>query len=361
MKSKIRIFIGIWLAFFLLAAGPAIADRTSEFWLNNGTYLQTNPSSLDLGASSDRIANGYFTNLNVTTCTGCATNTGTSTWATTTSQVSGQALVYTDTDTKLVAIGANSTTSAEFWFDPNAQVGYVSGKLGIGTTSPYTKLGVVGEVVAAYFTGTTTASSTFVNINVSGNASSSVLYAGGGSVRLNGTGATTTNLYVSAVATLGTLAGSIDASLATLFRLPYSAAPTISTNGDVGIDSTSNQFKYQSGAATRVLGNGNIYRSFKYSTTTAWTGTTTLPLGPAFVGETWNGAQCFTDTGTLNVSFYNGTNRMNMFNGSTTVGTVTLSTNNTFVAAEKRYVDIGTPASTPTSISCTVSLSLTAD
>jgi hypothetical protein len=96
------------------------------------------------------------------------------------------------------------------------------------------------------------------------------------------------------------------------------------------------------------------YPSLSYATSTAWTGTTTIPLGPAFVAETWNSVKCFTDTGTLNVSFYDGTNRMNMFNASTTVGTVTLSTNNTFTASEKRYVDVGTPASTPTKISCTV-------
>ncbi|MDO8573121.1 MAG: hypothetical protein Q7S11_05210, partial [bacterium] len=48
------------------------------------------------------------------------------------------------------------------------------GNVGIGTTSPYAKLSVVGEIVGAYFTGTTTATSTF-----------------GGNLAINGTGTTT--------------------------------------------------------------------------------------------------------------------------------------------------------------------------
>ena len=51
-----------------------------------------------------------------------------------------------------------------------------SGNIGIGTTSPYAKLSVVGEIVGAFFTGTTTATSTF-----------------GGNLAINGTGTTTSN------------------------------------------------------------------------------------------------------------------------------------------------------------------------
>jgi hypothetical protein len=98
----------------------------------------------------------------------------------------------------------------------------------------------------------------------------------------------------------------------------------------------------------------HIYPSFSYATSTAWTGTTTIPLGPAFVTETWNSVMCFTDAGTVNISFNDGTNRMDLLNGSTTVGTFGFTTNNSFTVAEKRYVDIGTPASSPTKISCTI-------
>jgi len=140
-----------------------------------------------------------------------------------------------------------------------------------------------------------------------------------------------------------------------------SASFTPSIEGEIGIDTTSNQFKFFSGGATRVL-SPTIESSFSYATSTAWTtGTTTIALGPAGSAQTWVSASCFTDTGTLNVSFYDGTNRMNLFNASTTVGTVPLTTNNTFTANEKRYVDIGTPASSPTRISCTVRRTTDAD
>lgn len=155
--------------------------------------------------------------------------------------------------------------------------------------------------------------------------------------------------------------GAYDFGGADSFEIPNGANPTVDAVGECAIDTTSGQLKCYTGSSAKVFGNGFIYPAFTYASSTAWSGTTTIPLGTAYVGETWNGVQCFTDAGTLNVSFYDGTNRMNMFNASTTIGTVTLSTNNTFTAGEKRYVDIGTPASSPTKISCTVSKSITAD
>jgi hypothetical protein len=100
------------------------------------------------------------------------------------------------------------------------------------------------------------------------------------------------------------------------------------------------------------------YSSFTYATTTAWSGTTTIPLGTAYVAETWNGAQCYTDAGFLNVQFSDGTNVMNTVLASTTVQQTALSSNNTFTATEKRYVNIGTATSSPKKVSCTISKSV---
>src|SRR3990167_7825260 len=136
------------------------------------------------------------------------------------------------------------------------------------------------------------------------------------------------------------------------FEIPNAAAPTVDAAGEIAVDTTSSQLVYY-GTAKKVLV-GELSPAFSYATSTAWTGTTTIPLGTAYVAETWNGVQCFTDTGTLQVSLNDGTNRMDWIQASTTIGTTYLVTNNTFTAAETRYVDVGTPASTPTKISCTI-------
>lgn len=118
-------------------------------------------------------------------------------------------------------------------------------------------------------------------------------------------------------------------------------------------------FSYSGTLGAFVGGSGGTLSSvqtpaFTFATSTAWAGTTTIPLGPAYYAETWNNVKCFTDTGTLWVAFDDGTNVMNYFQASTTVGTITLSNNNSYTASEKRYVKIGNPASSPTTISCTV-------
>lgn len=53
----------------------------------------------------------------------CATGGGSvgGTWSTTTSQVSGQLINYPNNDDDIVTIGSNSTTTAEFYYDPNTQ------------------------------------------------------------------------------------------------------------------------------------------------------------------------------------------------------------------------------------------------
>ncbi len=97
---------------------------------------------------------------------------------------------------------------------------------------------------------------------------------------------------------------------------------------------------------------GAEHHSFTYSTSTAWTGTTTIRLETGY-GETWNSARCYTDIGTLNVDIVNNASHLSMIPASTTNGIWAFSSNNTMTDGNKVLVNIGTPASSPTIINCT--------
>lgn len=249
-------------------------------------------------------------------------------------------------------IGGTVSTNSSFFFNSGRTA------LGVGTSSPRFSIHVAsstGPQIALSDTNITQNHWTFRN------KGGEFAIATASPTTFATSSVAALKIDVNNVATFGNkLIAAVADFAAGVLRIPISSAPTIATNGDIGIDTTSHQFKYFS-TATRVLGDGNSYPAFTYATTTTWTGTTTVPLGPAFVGETWNGVKCFTDTGTVGVNFYDGTNRMEYVSASTTVGNFGLATNNTFTASEKRYVDLGTPGSSPTKISCTVSKSLTAD
>lgn len=251
--------------------------------------------------------------------------------------------------------GANITSTANFSFVSAVGTSITS------TNISFTRLQGTGVTTTNLaVTGLTNLASTIITNGTSTNFFSTGLSF----TNLNGTNATTTNLNWTTgtgntlVLTSGT---STNFTALTGLVIPVGSNPTIAAAGSLGTDNTSGQLKYsQDGSTVNVLVPYK-YVSFFYATTTAWSGTTTLYLGPADVAETWVRVKCETNTGTLNVQYYDGTNRMNVVTASTTIGAVTLSTNNTFTASESRRVDIGTPASSPTSISCKAMYTITAD
>lgn len=134
---------------------------------NTWTALQTfaNASTTLLSASYASSTAAFFGTLNLPNITGtqclhsvsgvvsgtgsdCGTGGGTGSippFATTTSTVSGENVIYPrspDTSTGILAIGANSTTTAPFWYDPTANKGNFTGLVGIGNSNPTAALDV---------------------------------------------------------------------------------------------------------------------------------------------------------------------------------------------------------------------------
>lgn len=230
----------------------------------------------------------------------------------------------------------------------------------LSTTGDWT-----GTIDGNNFTGGAVASGDLLYGSGAGTIAELSMGASSTVLTTNGTTPAWQNIATYIIETIRTasiaLTGAWDFGGASSIEIVNGSAPTVDATGEIAWDTTSGQQIIYDGAATRVLSNGYQYSTFTYSTSTAWVGTTTIPLGPAGIAETWSQTQCFTDAGTLNIRFGDGTNYMTMFSASTTVGVMSLSSNNTFTLSEKRYVDIGTPASSPTKVSCTVRRAITAD
>lgn len=289
---------------------------TTALTVSGQTWL-ANASTTAVSGTNTRFTNGYFTNSSLGFASSTSLTVANNVW---------------------LNLASSTALTATRLFATNSALTYAS------TTS-------FGSTGNAWLTYASSTGMSGANLNFT-NATTSSFFSALGSF---------TNIVVNTLATFLNMVvtGLLDVGGGVL-EIPNGTAPTVDSIGELAFDSTSNQLVLF-GTEKKVIGNGNDYTSFTYATTTAWTGTTTLPLGPSFVAETWNGIQCYTDAGTLVVQVGDGTNWTNANQASTTVGTTVLSTNNTFTAAEKRYWRAGTPASSPTIISCTISRSLTSD
>ncbi len=135
-----------------------------------------------------------------------------------------------------------------------------------------------------------------------------------------------------------TSTGVINFGGATSFELPNNG--TVNANGEITTDDTSGQLRYYAGSAERVI--VPFYTTgFNYGSTTQGSGTTTRYMAPAEEALTMVSARCdFSNF--MGVSLYDGTNRADYFEASSTIGQITFTTNNTFTAGEAIRVDIGT-------------------
>lgn len=138
-----------------------------------------------------------------------------------------------------------------------------------------------------------------------------------------------------------------------VLELPNGSSPTVDAVGEIAFDTTANQLIYatSTNASFPAVINPFVTMSAGHATST-WSGTTTQLMAPAPGAGRFTTAQCETTTGTVGVSLYDGTNRLNFFTASTTIGTITFGTNTTFTSGESIRVDFGTPASSPTQVAC---------
>ena len=325
-----------------------------------GTFIAVDANGLVIATTSASGANPTGT-IGLTVVNGSATTFLRSDGA----PALSQAIIPTWTGTHTFS---NATYSALF----------SGGSVGIGTATPLPNLEIVGLDAAPPTTGSAESGGIRIRVpsgtiaaldigNYTGGAvfyswlqsRNSANYETNYALNLNPNGGNVGIGMVTPQAKLD-VQGTASSTALQISSLLSSGLAVNSTGGVYAAATTTftSPLTYTASTNAVTLGDLKQYPSFTYSTSTAWTASTTIPLGTAYVAETWNGVQCFTDAGTLNVDFNDGTNKMNMFNASTTVGTITFTTNNTFTAAEKRYVIIGTPATSPTKISCSVSKTL---
>ena len=136
---------------------------------------------------------------------------------------------------------------------------------------------------------------------------------------------------------------------------------TLGFAGEVTTDDTSGQFRWYANSAQRVLPGDRAF-AFAYASTTQGSGTSTLRLGVAPWAITAVSVRCdFSNF--MGISLFDGTNRADYFVASSTIGTVTYTTNNTFTNGEALRVDVGTSTNIAADVrgGCTVQYTSTAD
>lgn len=213
----------------------------------------------------------------------------------------------------------------------------VTGKFGIGTSSPYAALSVVGStgVVAEKYSATGTASSTFA-----------------GPVQASAFGVAGAWFTNATQFVLNTIAATFNAgaTILSFLDIPSSTDPTVDAAGKIAINTTtaSSSLRFHDGTAERTL-TPDYQKTLLVSTSTilaangSLTGTTTIRLDKAFLHPiTHLSYDCKTTTGNFAFAFGDGSATTSVAN-CTTTGTTTASmgANASFILGDTIYIDVG--------------------
>jgi hypothetical protein len=167
-NSTSTISSNLWIKGALKIGLNSIYITDQGIFSSDGTSINfNNPATSSFMYSSSTMSSVNTLCLNGDCRSTWPTSTGGGgsaggTWSTTTSQVSGRLVNYSNNNTDIISIGANATTSAKMFFDPNMNTSYFNGNIGVGTSSPWAKLSVEGtsalgnQAIAGFFIGTTT-------------------------------------------------------------------------------------------------------------------------------------------------------------------------------------------------------------
>lgn len=253
------------------------------------------------------------------------------------------------TNTTAVTIGTTALTYAD--------------ECGAGSFTGTYPIIVSGTTISTAF-GTTTANSwsslqTFQSGFIA--TASSTITAGNFTVATGGTSlqqASTTNLTVNGTlwlpnVTNGNILAEVNGGIGGVATSSLTLSAAFSNSGTTGA------FVGGSNGTLSSI----VEKSFTYATTT-WSGTTTIPLFQAIIASTINGTRCKTylagDTpgGTLNVHIGKWTASTTMFNASSTNNFMAQTSNNSVAAGDSWYAEIGTPATSPVKINCTVKFTI---
>ncbi|MDE2102441.1 MAG: hypothetical protein KGL39_34665, partial [Patescibacteria group bacterium] len=145
MKKLLYILGGLVAGAILFGGSVVEAQVSSNYWKLLSGSIQPNIASWTLTLPYLPSKNCIGTDANglLQAGTGC-TGGSLSPFATTTSTVSGENVIYPLNNSDILTVGSSSTTTAPFYFDPNTRLLSINGKVGIGTSSPGAKFDVYG-------------------------------------------------------------------------------------------------------------------------------------------------------------------------------------------------------------------------
>lgn len=242
------------------SATPATLGSDSGFQYNSTldrltvSYASTTALNVSGGLYNTSLADGC---LNVTSgligstgsACGAGGGSGGGTWSTTTTPVSGQLSNYTNNTTDIVNIGANATSTAEFYFDPNTNTSRLGLDTGFLGGRVYTN-GLFGTKTQLMLTG---AVNDLQSNMVIGNTYSGAdgAYATGGITFVNGRSTQGSTFQTSTYYTYMGLAGP---NFATFTGLPANGFVLSNTDGPIVIGATS--ANVASGTLAFAIGSG---------------------------------------------------------------------------------------------------------